>query len=58
MTETLIQNNILWYGNKYEVYQATGGGNVIAYNFGDDLLGDTYPDQPEAGWDQAQAIRN
>ena len=32
-SENLIENNILWYGNKDMTTQAMGGGNVIAYNY-------------------------
>jgi hypothetical protein len=52
-SESLWENDIMWYGNKYTVFQAAGGGNVLAYNYGDDSLGFTYPDQPEGGWNQA-----
>lgn len=52
-TETLIENNIMWYGNKYDVMQTAGGGNVLAYNYGDDSFGLSYPDEPEAGWNDA-----
>jgi hypothetical protein len=48
-SEDLIENNILWYGNKVDVMKATGGGNVLGYNYTDDAFGDTYPDSPEAG---------
>jgi hypothetical protein len=52
-TETLIENNVMWYGNKYDVMQTAGGGNVLAYNYGDDSFGFTYPDEPESGWNDA-----
>jgi hypothetical protein len=47
--ETLVENNEIWYGNKVNVMEAAGGGNVFAYNYADDAFGATYPDQVEAG---------
>ena len=32
-SENLIENNIIWYGNKVAVFRGSGGGNVYAYNF-------------------------
>jgi hypothetical protein len=52
-SENLIENNILWYGNKNMTTQAMGGGNVIAYNYADDSFGSTYPHAPEAGLNAA-----
>jgi hypothetical protein len=48
-SENLIENNVIWYGNKGVVMRATGGGNVFAYNYLDDTFGSTYPESPEAG---------
>jgi hypothetical protein len=48
-SDNLVENNIMWYGNKVIVMRATGGGNVIAYNYMDDAFGSTYPNGPEAG---------
>jgi hypothetical protein len=48
-SDNLIENNVMWYGNKNIVMRATGGGNVIAYNYMDDAFGSTYPNLPEAG---------
>jgi hypothetical protein len=48
-SENLIENNIIWYGNKIDVMRGTGGGNVFAYNYTDDAFGSAYPDSPEAG---------
>jgi hypothetical protein len=48
-SDNLVENNIMWYGNKVIVMRATGGGNVIAYNYMDDAFGSTYPNLPEAG---------
>ena len=47
--EMLVENNIMWNGNKVIVMRASGGGNVVAYNYMDDSWGETYPDEPEAG---------
>ncbi|MEJ2228947.1 MAG: right-handed parallel beta-helix repeat-containing protein [Alphaproteobacteria bacterium] len=48
-SENLVENNVIWSGNKVIVMRATGGGNVIAYNYMDDAYGSTYPHMPEAG---------
>lgn len=48
-SENLVENDILWYGNKVAVMRGSGGGNVLAYNYTDDSFGYTYPDSPEAG---------
>lgn len=48
-SENLVENNIIWYGNKVVIMQASGGGNVFAYNYTDDAFGAGYPDLPEAG---------
>jgi hypothetical protein len=45
----LVENNIMWYGNKVNVMPVAGGGNVFAYNYTDDAFGDSYPDSSEAG---------
>jgi hypothetical protein len=48
-SDNLVENNIMWYGNKQIVMRGTGGGNVVAYNYMDDSFGTTYPESPEAG---------
>jgi hypothetical protein len=48
-SDNLVENNVIWNGNKNIVMRATGGGNVIAYNYMDDAYGSTYPQSPEAG---------
>jgi hypothetical protein len=48
-SDNLFENNIMWYGNKEIVMRATGGGNVVSYNYMDDAFGSTYPESPEAG---------
>ena len=52
-SNSLVENNISWAGNKVIVGQATGGGNVIAYNYMDDAYGANYPNLPEAGVNMA-----
>lgn len=52
-SDNLVENNVLWYGNKNMVMRATGGGNVVAYNYLDDAFGGTYPDLPEVGLNAA-----
>ena len=48
-SENLVENNILWYGNKVITMRGSGGGNVIAYNYTDDSFDSTNPQSPEAG---------
>jgi hypothetical protein len=48
-SDNLLENNIMWYGNKEIVMRGTGGGNVVAYNYMDDSFGSTYPQSSEAG---------
>jgi hypothetical protein len=47
--DNLVENNIIWYGNKEIVVRGTGGGNVVAYNYMDDSFGSTYPHSSEGG---------
>jgi hypothetical protein len=48
-SDNLVENNVMWNANKTIVMRATGGGNVIAYNYMDDAYGSNYPNMPEAG---------
>lgn len=48
-SDNLVENNILWQGNKMIVVRASGGGNVIAYNYMQDGYGSGYLDIPEIG---------
>jgi hypothetical protein len=48
-SDNLFENNIMWSGNKEIVMRASGGGNVVAYNYMDDAFGAGYPNQVEAG---------
>jgi hypothetical protein len=47
--DNLVENNVVWNGNKMIVMRATGGGNVIAYNYLDDGYGAEYPGLVEVG---------
>lgn len=48
-SDNLIENNIIWRGNKMIVVRASGGGNVVAYNYMEDGYGGDYKDLPEVG---------
>jgi hypothetical protein len=48
-SDNLIENNILWQANKMIVMRASGGGNVVSYNYMEDGYGDGYKDIPEVG---------
>ena len=48
-SDSLFENNIMWYGNKEIIMRGTGGGNVVAYNYMDDSFGSTYPHSSEGG---------
>jgi len=46
--DNLIENNIFWHFNKVMVMQASGGGNVVGYNyFEDGFIGSTPRDYTE-----------
>lgn len=47
--DNLIENNISWAFNKVILMRASGGGNVIAYNYMDDGYGAGYKGYPETG---------
>lgn len=51
--DNLIENNIVLRGNKVLVARASGGGNVIAYNYLDDSYGDGYRTIQEVGLNAA-----
>lgn len=55
-TDCLIENNVVWFGNKVMVMQGAGPGNVIAYNCMDDAFGTQYPSGPEAGLNAAHYV--
>ena len=48
-SDNLIENNIMWSGNKMIVMRASGGGNVVGYNYMEDGYGSGYPEIPEIG---------
>jgi hypothetical protein len=47
--DNLIENNISWKFNKVMVMRASGGGNVIGYNYMEDGYGEGYPTYVEVG---------
>ncbi|HKC10974.1 MAG TPA: Ig-like domain-containing protein, partial [Vicinamibacteria bacterium] len=47
--DNLIENNIVWNMNKVMVMQASGGGNVIGYNYMEDGWIAANPGYPETG---------
>jgi hypothetical protein len=48
-SDNLIENNIVWNGNKVIVMRASGGGNVIGYNYMEDGYGAGYKTFVESG---------
>ncbi len=48
-SDCLVENCIMWQGNKVIVMRSCGGGNVCAYNYMTDAFGGTFPQSPEAG---------
>lgn len=51
--DNLIENNIMWQGNKMIVMRASGGGNVVGYNYMEDGYGEGFKDIPEVGLNAA-----
>jgi hypothetical protein len=47
--DNLVENNISWNFNKLMVMRASGGGNVVAYNYMDDAWIAYQPNWPESG---------
>jgi len=47
--DNLVENNISWNFNKVITMRASGGGNVIGYNYFEDGWGEGYPTIPEVG---------
>lgn len=47
--DNLIENNISWAFNKVILMRASGGGNVIGYNYMEDGFGAGYKSIPEIG---------
>lgn len=52
-SEMLTENNWSWSGDKNMVGQATGGGNVFAYNYTADAFQSGFPSLPESGLNEA-----
>jgi hypothetical protein len=48
-SDNLVENNVVWYGNKVIVMRCTGGGNVISYNYMQDAYGAGYKNWCETG---------
>ena len=55
-SDSLMENNIMWNGNKMIAMRATGGGNVIAYNYMEDGYGSGYKNLPEVGANAAHYV--
>jgi hypothetical protein len=55
-SDSLLENNVMWNGNKMIAMRATGGGNVIAYNYMEDGYGSAYKNMPEVGANAAHYI--
>lgn len=51
-SDSLVENNISWIGNKVIVMRSAGSGNVVAYNYMDDGYGFGYLNQMETGLNQ------
>ena len=47
--DNLLENNVVWNGNKDIVMRASGGGDVVAYNYMQDAYGAGYPTILEVG---------
>ena len=47
--DNLIENNAIWNGNKVMVMRATGGGNVVGYNYFEDAWIGYQPGWVESG---------
>ena len=54
-TQTLVENNIVYYLNGGLMLNSSGPGNVIAYNYTDNMFGRDYPDAP---WLMADLVGN
>ena len=48
-SDNLVENCIMWNGDKVITMQLSGGGNVVGYCYMDDAWINTNPDLPEAG---------
>src|SRR5262249_22409054 len=54
-SETLVDNNVVYHLNAGLMLDSAGPGNVIAYNFSDEMFGNNYPD---ASWIYADLVAN
>ena len=55
-SDTLVENNISWFGNKVIVMRTVGSGNVVGYNYMDDGYGYSYLNQMETGINQNHMV--
>ena len=56
ISDSLIENNISWIGNKVMVMRSAGSGNVVGYNYMDDGYGYSYMSEMETGINQAHMV--
>jgi hypothetical protein len=54
-SETLVENNVVYHLNAGLMLDSAGPGNVVAYNFSDEMFGNNYPD---ASWIYADLVAN
>jgi len=54
-SETLVENNVVYHLNAGLMLDSAGPGNVVAYNFSDEMFGNNYPD---AAWIYADLVAN
>ncbi len=54
-SDTLIENNIIWYMNKPLTMRASGGGNVVSYNYIEDAWTSADPGLQETTLDLGHA---
>lgn len=47
--DNLVENCVIWNGNKVVVMRSTGGGNVLGYNYLQDAYGAGFPNWVETG---------
>jgi len=54
-SETLVEDNIVFHLNAGLMLDSAGPGNVVGYNFSDEMFGNNYPD---ASWLYADLVAN
>ena len=55
-SDSLIENNISWIGNKVMVMRDVGSGNVVGYNYADDAFGYSYMSEDETGMNEGHMV--